>query len=60
VELLRDGPLEPEQSLGGSRLDELYITTSRERVDLATHPLAGALFRAGMSIAEMPVREFAG
>jgi sugar lactone lactonase YvrE len=47
-------------ALGGPRLDELYITTSRERIDVATDPLAGALFRARVGIAGVPVREFAG
>lgn len=47
-------------AFGGPRLNELYITTSRENVDPADEPLAGSLFRAEVGVAGQPVREFAG
>ena len=47
-------------TFGGPRLDELYITTSREHVDPADDPLAGALFRAEVGVAGLPARGFAG
>jgi sugar lactone lactonase YvrE len=47
-------------AFGGPCLDELFITTSRERVDPAADPLAGALFRARVGVAGLPVHEFAG
>jgi sugar lactone lactonase YvrE len=47
-------------ALGGPRLDELYITTSREGLPPGEDPLAGALFRAEVGVAGRPVREFAG
>jgi sugar lactone lactonase YvrE len=47
-------------TFGGSRLDELYITTSQENLDPGSDPLAGALFRATVGVAGLPVREFAG
>jgi sugar lactone lactonase YvrE len=47
-------------TLGGQRLDELYITTSREDIDLGNDPLAGALFRARVGVAGLPARGFAG
>ncbi|HUP73825.1 MAG TPA: SMP-30/gluconolactonase/LRE family protein [Acidimicrobiales bacterium] len=47
-------------TFGGRRLDELYITTSRENLDPHDDPLAGSLFRASIGVAGQPVREFAG
>ena len=47
-------------AFGGARLDELYITTSRENLAAGEDPRAGALFRAVPGIAGLPVREFAG
>jgi sugar lactone lactonase YvrE len=47
-------------TFGGPRLDELFITTSRENIDPGTDPLAGALFRAQMGVRGVPIREFAG
>ena len=47
-------------TFGGERLDELFITTSREGLDDGEDPLAGALFRATPQIVGLPVREFAG
>jgi sugar lactone lactonase YvrE len=47
-------------TFGGERLDELFITTSREGLDPGDDPLAGSLFRAGVGVRGLPVREFAG
>jgi sugar lactone lactonase YvrE len=47
-------------TFGGSRLDELFITTSREGLQPGDDPLAGALFRAVPGVRGLPVREFAG
>jgi sugar lactone lactonase YvrE len=45
---------------GGERLDQLFITTSREGLQEGEDPLAGSLFRASPQVAGLPVREFAG
>ncbi|MEU6024606.1 SMP-30/gluconolactonase/LRE family protein [Micromonospora sp. NPDC047134] len=47
-------------TFGGAKLDELFITTSREGLPQGADPLAGALFRASPQIAGRPVHEFAG
>ena len=47
-------------TFGGPRLDELYITTSKEGIDVSNDPLAGALFRAPVGVAGQRVREFGG
>ena len=47
-------------ALGGDRLDELFVTTSREGLDPGDEPLAGSLFRAVVGVRGLPVREFAG
>jgi sugar lactone lactonase YvrE len=47
-------------TFGGEHLDELFITTSRENIDAAAEPLAGALFRACPGATGQRVREFAG
>jgi sugar lactone lactonase YvrE len=48
-------------TFGGSRLDQLYITTSREGLEPGDDPLAGSLFRAyDVGVSGLPVREFAG
>jgi sugar lactone lactonase YvrE len=47
-------------AFGGRRLDELFITTSREGLEPDDDPLAGALFRAHVGVTGLPVREFAG
>jgi sugar lactone lactonase YvrE len=47
-------------TFGGPRLDDLFITTSREGLEPEEEPLAGSLFRAEVGIAGLPVREFAG
>jgi sugar lactone lactonase YvrE len=47
-------------AFGGERLDQLFITTSREGLENGADPLAGSLFRASPQIAGLPVREFAG
>jgi sugar lactone lactonase YvrE len=47
-------------TFGGERLDELFITTSREGLEPGEDPLAGALFRATPGVTGVPVREFAG
>lgn len=47
-------------TFGGERLDELFITTSREGLQDDEDPLAGSLFRARPQVTGLPVREFAG
>src|SRR4051812_33567226 len=47
-------------TFGGARLDELFITTSREGLPEGEEPQAGALFRVLPGVAGRPVREFAG
>lgn len=47
-------------AFGGDRLDELYITTSRENLEPGIEPLAGSLFRARPGVTGLPVREFGG
>jgi sugar lactone lactonase YvrE len=47
-------------TFGGQRLDELFITTSRENLPPGDDPLAGSLFRAEVNVRGRPVREFAG
>jgi sugar lactone lactonase YvrE len=47
-------------TIGGERLDELYITTSRENLASGEDPLAGSLFRAEVGVRGVPAREFAG
>ena len=47
-------------TFGGTQLDELFITTSREGVPDGEDPLAGSLFRASPQVVGRPVREFSG
>lgn len=47
-------------TLGGERLDELFVTTSRENLDPGDDPLAGSLFHLGGVTPGLPVLEFAG
>ena len=47
-------------TFGGSRLDQLFITTSREGLQPGDDPLAGSLFRIVPGPIGRPVREFAG
>jgi sugar lactone lactonase YvrE len=47
-------------TFGGQELDELFITTSQEKVEPGSAPLAGALFRAKPGVRGLPVREFGG
>jgi sugar lactone lactonase YvrE len=47
-------------TLGGPRLDELYVTTSREGMGPDEDPLAGSLFRVEVGVRGRPVRPFAG
>jgi sugar lactone lactonase YvrE len=47
-------------TFGGDRLDELFITTSRENLAPGDDPLAGSLFRAEVGVRGLPAREFAG
>jgi sugar lactone lactonase YvrE len=46
-------------TFGGPRLDQLFITTSREGMQPDDDPLAGALYRADVGVPGLPVREFA-
>jgi sugar lactone lactonase YvrE len=47
-------------TFGGSDLDQLFITTSREDLKPGEDPLAGSLFQADVHFSGLPVREFAG
>ncbi len=47
-------------TFGGARLDQLFITTSREGVTYRSDLLAGSLFRAFVGVSGLPAREFAG
>ena len=47
-------------TFGGPRLDQMFITTSREGVEPGIDPLAGSLFRVVVGVTGLPVREFAG
>jgi sugar lactone lactonase YvrE len=47
-------------TFGGERLDQLYMTTSRENLPPGADPLAGSLFRADVGVRGLPAREFAG
>jgi sugar lactone lactonase YvrE len=47
-------------TFGGQRLDELFITTSREGLADGEDLLAGSLFRASPQVVGLPAREFAG
>ena len=47
-------------TFGGTELEQLFITTSREGLAEGEDPLAGALFAAVPGVNGMPVREFAG
>lgn len=47
-------------TFGGERLDQLFITTSREGLQDGDDPLAGSLFRADPQVTGLPVREFDG
>jgi sugar lactone lactonase YvrE len=48
------------RTFGGTRLDELSITTSREDLEPGDDPLAGSLFHVVPGVRGQPVREFAG
>jgi sugar lactone lactonase YvrE len=47
-------------TFGGERLDQLFITTSRENLPPGEDPVAGSLFRAEVGVRGLPAREFAG
>jgi sugar lactone lactonase YvrE len=47
-------------TFGGPRLDQLFITTSREGLQPDEDPLAGSLFRADVGVSGLPTHEFAG
>jgi sugar lactone lactonase YvrE len=47
-------------TFGGARLDELFITTSRENLAPDEDPPAGSLFRASVGVSGLAAREFAG
>lgn len=47
-------------ALGGPKLDRLFITTMREGTDPTREPEAGALFRADVGVAGLPVAMFNG
>lgn len=47
-------------ALGGERLDQLFITTSRSGVPEGAEPLAGAVFSCAAGVAGQPVRPYRG
>jgi sugar lactone lactonase YvrE len=47
-------------TLGGERLDRLFITTSRDNEDVAKYPSAGAVFVADVGTPGLPVLAYAG
>lgn len=47
-------------TLGGARLDELFVTTSRQNLEPGEDRFAGALFRTHVEVPGLPVREFSG
>ena len=47
-------------AFGGTNLDELFITTSREGLVPGEEPAAGSLFRWRPGVRGLPVREFGG
>jgi sugar lactone lactonase YvrE len=47
-------------TFGGERLDQLYLTTSRENLPPGEDPLAGSLFCADVGVRGLPAREFGG
>jgi sugar lactone lactonase YvrE len=47
-------------AFGGAALDQLFVTTSRERMAPDDDPPAGSLFVADVGVTGRPVREFAG
>jgi sugar lactone lactonase YvrE len=47
-------------AFGGSRFEQLFITTSREGLPASAESQAGALFRAVPGVTGLAVREFAG
>ena len=47
-------------TLGGDRLDRLFITTSREDEDVSTYPSAGAVFVADVGTPGLAVLPYAG
>jgi sugar lactone lactonase YvrE len=47
-------------AFGGERLDQLYITTSQENIDIREDRLAGSLFVADTGTRGLPVRPYAG
>jgi sugar lactone lactonase YvrE len=47
-------------TFGGSALDELYITTSRQEVPEGEQPEAGSVYRARPGVSGLPVPPFAG
>jgi sugar lactone lactonase YvrE len=47
-------------TFGGEDLDRLFITTSREGLQLGEDPIAGSLFVADPGVRGLPAREFAG
>jgi sugar lactone lactonase YvrE len=47
-------------TLGGARLDELFITTSREGLQPGDDPLAGSLFSVRVGVGGQRTREFHG
>jgi sugar lactone lactonase YvrE len=47
-------------TFGGPRLDQLFVTTSREGLEPGEDPLAGSLFRVAVGRIGLPAREFGG
>jgi sugar lactone lactonase YvrE len=47
-------------TFGGPDLDQLFITTSREKLPPGAEPQAGAIFRATPGVRGLPLGTFAG
>jgi sugar lactone lactonase YvrE len=47
-------------AFGGEDLDQLFITTSQENIDISDDPLAGSLFCAQVGVTGLAVRPFGG
>ena len=44
-------------TFGGERLDQLFITTTREGLAPGEHPLAGSVYAADVGVRGLPARE---
>lgn len=47
-------------TFGGEKLETLFITTTREKLEPGEQPIAGSIFTAEVGVRGLPVRPFAG